>query len=58
MYFNNLKRLRNNKKLTQTDIANYLKVKRSTYVKWEQGFIIIPIDKTDELSILYNVRLS
>ncbi len=58
MYFNNLKKLRNNKEITQEDLAKILRVNRSTYKNWENGIVMIPIEIADELSIFYNVRLS
>ena len=42
MYFNNLKKLRNEKEITQKYIANILNVKRSTYNSWERGDVMIP----------------
>jgi len=44
--------------LTQENIANYLNVKRSTYSNWESGFIMLPIEMADKLSIFYKVKLS
>lgn len=58
MYFNNLKKVRNDKDITQEEIAKILKVNRSTYKNWENGIVMIPIEIADELSIFYNVRLS
>ncbi len=58
MYFNNLKNLREDKDFTQDEVAKKLKVNRSTYKNWENGIVMIPIDIADELSVLYNVRLS
>lgn len=37
-----LKDIREDKDLTQTDIANILSVPRSTYSMWEIGICIIP----------------
>lgn len=58
MYFNNLKNLRNNREITQEELAQILKVNRSTYKNWENGIVMIPIEIADELSMFYNVRLS
>lgn len=58
MYINNLKRLRTEKELTQEDISSKLKCKRTTYNNWERGIVMIPLDKADEMSLFYNVRLS
>lgn len=58
MYSNNLKLLRNERDLTQEYIANFLNIKRGTYSTWENGFIMIPIEKADKLSTFYKVKLS
>lgn len=58
MYFNNLKKLRNEKEITQKYIANILNVKRSTYNSWERRDVMIPLEIADKLSLYYKVRLS
>lgn len=58
MYLKNLKLLRNEKELTQDDIAKYLGVSRTTYNNWEQGTVLLPLDIADKLSAYYKVRLS
>ena len=58
MYFNNLKKLRNEREITQKYIANVLNVKRSTYNSWERGDVMIPLENADKLSLYYKVRLS
>lgn len=58
MYFNNLKRLRNDNDYTQQDIAKQLGVNPFTYKNWENGIVMIPIDIADKLSVFYNVTLS
>ena len=58
VYFNNLKKLRNDKDKTQKSIANLLDIKRSTYNSWERGDVMIPLDIADKLSLYYKVRLS
>lgn len=58
MYFNNLKRLRNEKELTQEDIAKMLKCSRSTYNNWERDIVMIPIDILDRLSVFYKIDIS
>ena len=58
MYYNNLKRLRNEKELTQDDIAKILNRSRSTYNNWERGIVMIPLDVIDQLSVYYKVSLS
>lgn len=58
MYFNNLKRLRNEKELTQEEIAKKLNCNRTTYNNWERGIVMIPIDIADQLSVFYRVSLA
>lgn len=58
MYYNNLKKLRNGRELTQEDVAIVLHRKRSSYVNWEYGTVMIPLDIADRLSLFYNVKLS
>lgn len=58
MYVNNIKRLRNEKELTQDQISKILKCSRSTYNNWERGIVMIPIDIADQLSMFYKVDLS
>lgn len=58
MYYNNLKKLRNSRELTQEDLALILNKKRSSYVNWEYGTVMIPLDIADKLSLFYNVKLS
>ena len=52
-----LKDIREDKDLTQTDIANILSVPRSTYSMWEIGICIIPLDKLYFLADYYNVSI-
>lgn len=58
MYFNNLKKLRTDKDLTQEDVARLLNCKRSSYSNWEYDIVMIPLDIADKLAIFYNVKLS
>ena len=59
MYSNNLKRLRNEKELTQQFIAEeVLGCRRTTYNNWERGVVMIPIKIADSLSMFYKVSLS
>ncbi len=55
--YKRIRDLREDNDLTQNDIANYLKVYRSTYAKWEDGTNKIPLEKLDMLSIKYNVSI-
>lgn len=58
MYFNNLKKLRIEKDLTQKDVAKILNCKRSSYSNWEYDVVMIPLGIADKLSLFYNVKLS
>lgn len=58
MYFNNIKKLRNEKELTQEQISKELNVNRSSYNNWERGIVMIPLDIADKLSLYYSVSLS
>lgn len=58
MYKNNLKKLRNEKDLTQEELCKDLKLNRNTYNNWERGIVMLPVDIADKLSIYYNVKLS
>ncbi len=59
MYSNNLKRLRNEKELTQQYVAEeVLGCRRTTYNNWERGVVMIPIKIADDLSIFYKVSMS
>ena len=59
MYSNNLKRLRNEKELTQQFVAEeVLGCRRTTYNNWERGVVMLPIKIADDLSIFYKVSLS
>jgi len=59
MYSNNLKRLRNEKELTQQFVAEeVLGCRRTTYNNWERGVVMIPIKIADDLSMFYRVSLS
>ena len=59
MYSNNLKRLRNEKELTQQYVADeVLGCKRTTYNNWERGVVMIPIKIADDLSMFYKVSIA
>lgn len=53
-----IKDLREDHDYSQKDVAEYLKVNRSTYASWENGDNYIPLKIVDKLSILYNVPIS
>lgn len=52
-----LKELREYEGLTQSDIAKYIHVKRSTYAGWESGKDIIPLQKLNDLANFYHTSL-
>lgn len=54
MYIKNLKEFRENKKLTQNDIANVLKMKREQYQRYEVGKRELPINCLVKLAEFYN----
>lgn len=49
-----LKKLREEKKLSQAEVAKLLNINRTTYVKWETG-ASLPIRKINEVAQLFNV---
>lgn len=52
-----IKDVREDNDFTQDFVAYKLNVSRSTYANWENGDIIIPLNKLDELAMLYNVSI-
>ncbi len=58
MIYKRIKDIREDNDLTQNDIANKLNVNRSTYANWENGDKLIPLEKLDEISVLFNVPFS
>ena len=58
MNYKRIKDIREDNDLTQNDIANKLNVNRSTYANWENGDKLIPLEKLDDISVLFNVPFS
>ena len=58
MMYKRIKDVREDNDYTQNDIANKLNVNRSTYANWENGDKLIPLEKLDEISVLFNVPFS
>lgn len=58
MIYNRIKDVREDKDFTQDYIAERLKVKRSTYANWENSDVLIPLEKLDNISIIFNVPFS
>ncbi len=42
---------------TQQELANYLKISRSTYAGWENGIDVIPLMKLNAFCNFYNISL-
>ena len=57
MKFEKMKEIRETKELKQWQIANELKVDRSTYTGWETGKDTIPLRKLYELSNYYKISI-
>ncbi len=52
-----LKNLREDKDITQTEIANLLNCKQNTYQQYESGKRQIPIDALKKLANFYNTSI-
>ena len=57
MQFKNIRTLRRENKKLQTQLAEYLNVKQTTYSKYELGKINIPVEVLIKLADLYDVSL-
>lgn len=57
MIFPNIRNLREDNDKTQTDLADYLNVKQTTYSKYELGKINIPIEVFMKLADYYGVSV-
>ncbi len=57
MKFERLKEIREDRNLTQEDIAQKLNVERSTYAGWETGKDSIPLRRLNKLSDYYEVSV-
>lgn len=57
MYSNKLKKLRENKKLTQEAVADLLKIDRSQYGKYENEYAIIPLKYLNTLCNYFDCSL-
>ncbi|MBR4050367.1 MAG: helix-turn-helix transcriptional regulator [Clostridia bacterium] len=56
-YYERLKDLREDKDLTQADIAKLLETTRQQISKWETGVQMMGVDKYIKLAHFYNVSL-
>lgn len=52
-----LKKIRENKELSQKEVADILKVSQPTYSRWEKEVEIIPLNKLILLANYYNISL-
>ncbi|NRA86933.1 MAG: helix-turn-helix transcriptional regulator [Rhizobiales bacterium] len=50
--------LRKNRKLTQEDVANNLKIAKSTYIKYEKGTQSPQLELIDKIAELYGITAS
>lgn len=57
MIFERMKDIRESYDKTQMDMANVLKVSRSTYAGWENGIDLIPLLKINEFCNYFNISL-
>ena len=57
MQFRRIRDLREDNDLTQTQVAEFLGVKQTTYSKYELGKILVPIDILIQLCEFYHVSL-
>ena len=55
IYSNRLKELREEKNISQQDIAIYLKIDNSLYAKYEKEYYVIPIKHLNTLCNYFNV---
>lgn len=55
MYFERLKTLRKEQKLTQTDIGEFLGIMQTVYSRYERGTGTLPLEFLIKLADLYNV---
>ena len=54
MYYNRIREIREDKSLTQSDIAKILNTTQQQYSKYELGIQIIPLEKINILANYYN----
>lgn len=56
-YHNRLKNIREDRDLTQNDIADLLKTTRQQVSKWENGIQMMGVDKYIALAEYYNISV-
>ena len=57
LYYTRLKEIREDKSLTQSDIAKILNTTQQQYSKYELGIQIIPLEKINILANYYNTSI-
>lgn len=57
MNINRLREIREDKDLTQTKVAEYLKMKQQQYSKYELGIRSMPIEKLNVLADFYHTSV-
>ena len=57
MIFRRIRELREDRDLTQTELADYLGVRQTTYSKYELGRIEVPVEVLIKLADYYQVSL-
>lgn len=57
MHYTRIRSLREDKDLTQTDLANYLNVTQRTYSRYENNERSIPIETLSKLADFHNTSL-
>ena len=57
MVFENIRNLREDNDKVQTELAEYLNVKQTTYSKYELGKINVPVEVLIKLADYYNVSI-
>ena len=57
MIYQNIRNLREDNDKTQTELADYLNIKQTTYSKYELGKINIPIEAFIKLADYYDVSV-
>lgn len=56
-YGTKLKKLREENQMSQTDVANLLNIKRSSYNQFEQQYDIVPIKRLNELANIFDCSI-
>ena len=56
-YYQRLKDVREDRDLKQMDVAKYLEIDQSNYAKYENGKVMMGIDKYIKLAKFYDVSL-